>query len=1302
MKRIFTLALSAMMLGAGSASAQIEYKVLQDLTSSKLVNADFSADQPVAATVYTYDYNMTDVEVGTSDVTKGLFGQQNVSGWTAANPSDNVRVMENDKSAAREDGANARAAGIFSYVDDAAGDPTIGLGGAYYPPYMEAGVAEGQSLGLVAVWGAEVKYTQDVTLPAGAYMMVAKLFNAAGTGTITNKMGFVPADSDPYLSSKTSYPVNEWVSDTIIFRLSKETAGQIALGFQFGAGSGSAPHLFIDNVKLFSIDEQQLIQAEIDAAKEELKALLDEGEKLNADTEDGYKVYNNANATMAEVQTAIENQKKFNDAAQTDLSAYFLKNAHFTADEPLPDDEGITTYDYDMKDPNGANERVVHYFGMQPITDWETIWPSDNTEVAGRADGNNGANGAACGVYSVGSNSFLGGSAFLPPTTMSDGSTEGKLLGFVTAWGKIAQYTQNVTLPAGQYTLEISYYNAGGNADEVSANLMGFVESNGTEHFGETKKWEVGKWIKDKIMFTLDEPTDGYFSVGYRGYQGSGKMPHFFIDGISIYFVGDLPMDASLLGLQAAVQNAQKVSGEQFNSDLRDQLDTAVEEGQQLINSNSSDEEANKAAADAITQLMAVVNTNIEAYKKLQAFADEGGALANALNTYDEVEGLYDKLGELSDNVADALDNYNWTTDEINEAMASLTTIIREGVQAAFDEAVASGKALKEPLDISILYDQMAYTYSTSAQSGANVPDKEWKYGDASNFKTQFGTAEVWSQSPFTVSRTLSNMPAGTYTIKTKAFYRTVANATNYANYQSDQTAYAFVFAGSQKTALANVAEIAAPIVEGEATTAGWTDANNELATTYGVSVPNNQESAHNIFENGDFTEKVEKSVKTALGSTGDLTFGVKGDQMESDSWVVWYTFSLAYDPVVDEDLLKQELAATIESFSTYLEENVDAMNGKAQEDAQQTITTANAALSGSASAMSAAIESIKAAQAVAEENVAAMTTFNTSLEALNTAAENYSETASETAMDSYNNILSEIGGVDNLTSEEITALAKKMDIVAADLKIPNTIATASDENPVNLTDLIVNPSYDEGNDNGWSYEGDAPGRANRSDMCEYYKKAFNYYQTLYNLPAGTYEITLNCYNRYNDNAKEDLTALEENRKDEVQSAFVYATVGDKTFSEPFRLISEGARTTSTLGDGGTASTIELADREPLYTPNNMVAAGYCFEETDEAGNPLGDEKNYVVRVVFTLSEKSNVTIGVKNALSSGWSIWDNWTLTSYGTSSSKAVSDDPMAIEGIAPATVKTDAIYNLAGQKVDANYKGIVIKNGKKMFVK
>ena len=45
---------------------------------------------------------------------------------------------------------------------------------------------------------------------------------------------------------------------------------------------------------------------------------------------------------------------------------------------------------------------------------------------------------------------------------------------------------------------------------------------------------------------------------------------------------------------------------------------------------------------------------------------------------------------------------------------------------------------------------------------------------------------------------------------------------------------------------------------------------------------------------------------------------------------------------------------------------------------------------------------------------------------------------------------------------------------------------------------------------------------------------------------------------------------------------------------------------------------------------------------------------------------------------------------------------DEATAIQFVKNANVESDVIYNLAGQKVDANYKGIIIKNGKKMIQK
>ena len=45
---------------------------------------------------------------------------------------------------------------------------------------------------------------------------------------------------------------------------------------------------------------------------------------------------------------------------------------------------------------------------------------------------------------------------------------------------------------------------------------------------------------------------------------------------------------------------------------------------------------------------------------------------------------------------------------------------------------------------------------------------------------------------------------------------------------------------------------------------------------------------------------------------------------------------------------------------------------------------------------------------------------------------------------------------------------------------------------------------------------------------------------------------------------------------------------------------------------------------------------------------------------------------------------------------------DDATAIKGVESDTAENGAIYNLAGQRVGKDYKGIVIKNGKKFMNK
>ncbi|MBQ0023690.1 MAG: hypothetical protein KBT29_10695, partial [Prevotellaceae bacterium] len=363
---------------------------------------------------------------------------------------------------------------------------------------------------------------------------------------------------------------------------------------------------------------------------------IEDGKQLGADTKAAEAVYANENATLAEVLAAIENQKKINENSIVDLSEFFLTNPHFNLDAVIED--GICTYEYDMSKNN------VTHFGMQPITGWESKDVSDNVWSGSTTD-TNPLNGRACGVFAIGSTAFMGGADFQAPMVMSDGSSEGRVLGFLTCWSKTTQYTQSVTIPAGKYTLTISYYNQAG-TDNVAKNLMGFIADDGTEYLSDVTSFKIGSWEQMKIMFTLDEATSGKFTVGYQAaHAGSAKMPHFYIDGISLNYVGELDFDPSLMALQAAVSSASKVLDENFYEDYKEDLRNAIEAGANLVSSQSSDKDANKAAADEINQALAVANENIAAYAKLQSFNEN--ELDAALAKYEDDKLMADLYANL-------------------------------------------------------------------------------------------------------------------------------------------------------------------------------------------------------------------------------------------------------------------------------------------------------------------------------------------------------------------------------------------------------------------------------------------------------------------------------------------------------------------------------------------------------------------------------------------------------------------------------------------------------------------------------
>ena len=204
--------------------------------------------------------------------------------------------------------------------------------------------------------------------------------------------------------------------------------------------------------------------------------------------------------------------------------------------EGTPVDNGICTYAKDIES-NGTT-----YSQMQEVTGW-TI------------EGENG-DARAAGLFAYGSGNWLGGKGYNVPATNSAGVAEGNALGIVAVWSATAQYTQPVTLEAGDYVISIPVYNAVGGTSAPTKSLIGFIADNGTEYLAPAKAYAVDTWTVENIKFTLTETTTGKLSLGYAAPNaGSGANQHLFFDKVEIMAVTET--DLARIDLNAALVTAQ-------------------------------------------------------------------------------------------------------------------------------------------------------------------------------------------------------------------------------------------------------------------------------------------------------------------------------------------------------------------------------------------------------------------------------------------------------------------------------------------------------------------------------------------------------------------------------------------------------------------------------------------------------------------------------------------------------------------------------------------------------------------------
>ncbi|WP_243349157.1 T9SS type A sorting domain-containing protein [Parabacteroides sp. FAFU027] len=116
-------------------------------------------------------------------------------------------------------------------------------------------------------------------------------------------------------------------------------------------------------------------------------------------------------------------------------------------------------------------------------------------------------------------------------------------LGISAAWSSTITYYQNVTLPAGKYTLEYAAYNSGPAAAAYSK--VGWVPSSGTSVISSKTSFTQAAWSTETLTFTVASSTSGKIQIGVGSpNSGSGTVGRIFFDYVKLTL---LPVDKTSL-----------------------------------------------------------------------------------------------------------------------------------------------------------------------------------------------------------------------------------------------------------------------------------------------------------------------------------------------------------------------------------------------------------------------------------------------------------------------------------------------------------------------------------------------------------------------------------------------------------------------------------------------------------------------------------------------------------------------------------------------------------------------------------
>lgn len=277
-------------------------------------------------------------------------------------------------------------------------------------------------------------------------------------------------------------------------------------------------------------------------------------------------------------------------------------------------------------------------------------------------------------------------------------------------------------------------------------------------------------------------------------------------------------------------------------------------------------------------------------------------------------------------------------------------------------------------------------------------------------------------------------------------------------------------------------------------------------------------------------------------------------------------------------------------------------------------------------------------------------------------------EGANQAFADAINSIESRIANSNNIT--ELGTLPNEA--ATAALNFLNGVSPTDPSKPFNLTYLLTNATLDSNSD-GWSVA------ATINYACaEFYQKTFDFNQTVKNLPAGNYQVSVQAFQRPGS-AADAYTAY--NSDNDNVTVFLYGATKAKK-------IKQICAEMQTKKLGGSESTVG----GNKYVPNNMEAASIYFKK--------GLYQNRVTTSVATKGGQLKMGLRTTKMDNSYWAIFDNFQLYYFG-------DVDPDNTTGIMEHQLKqqtSNTYYDIQGRQLQQlpNRSGLYIIGGRKVIIK